>query len=387
MEQTKSNISPANGRSLDLEDLFDSSQMMSSRRRVVALGGSALLSAGIGHWASVGPALAQQVLTGAGDQPEWRFCDRCFSMFYNRPNPNNYPGRCAAGGSHQAQGFLFTLHYDSDKRQPVAGRDSQFDWRFCGKCFAMFWDAGQHDHEHGRCPAGGGHLAYGFIFGLPHDNAANPGQPDWRFCGKCNGLFFDDPRNSNKGVCAAGGSHVRASNSFNFQLPFHVDPVKVSLPPLGQKVVAYAASHVGQCVADTNGTIRPGVCGPPPGIGPGECTHLAHSALVASGARPPNYSNPPHYTWGTRVQAPYQPGDIIEMVNTRFDGPNGAFSETSTQHTAIIESAQGTLLHLLQQHAPERMVTRGALDLGWRLSKAVLAGPSADYAIFRPIPA
>jgi hypothetical protein len=68
------------------------------------------------------------------------------------------------------------------------------------------------------------------------------------------------------------------------------------------------------------------------------------------------------------------------MVNTRFDGPNGAYSETTTQHTAIIESTQGTVLHLLQQHAPERIVTRGNLDLGWRLSRG-------DYAVFRPIPA
>jgi len=118
MEQTKSNIALANVRGLDLKDLFDSSQVSSSRRRIVALGGSALLSAGIGHWASVGPALAQT-------------------------------------------------------RPPVTAT-------------------------------------------------------------------------------------------------------------LGQRIVAYATSHVGQCVADTNGTIRPAVCGPPPGIGPGECTHLAHSAPVAA---------------------------------------------------------------------------------------------------------
>jgi hypothetical protein len=55
---------------------------------------------------------------------------------------------------------------------------------------------------------------------LPHDHAANPGQANWRFCHKCFGLFFDDPQNSYKGRCPAGGPHVRASNSYNFQLPF-----------------------------------------------------------------------------------------------------------------------------------------------------------------------
>jgi hypothetical protein len=45
----------------------------------------------------------------------------------------------------------------------------------------------------------------GFMFGLPHDNPANPGQPVWRFCGKCRMLFFDDPPNTNRGICPGGG--------------------------------------------------------------------------------------------------------------------------------------------------------------------------------------
>jgi hypothetical protein len=186
-------------------------------------------------------------------------------------------------------------------------------------------------------------------------------------------------RSSRRRILALGGSALLGAGISHWA---SVGPALAQVPTaatLGQRIVAYAVSHVGQCVADTNGTIRPGVCGPPAGIGPAECTHLAHSALVASGARPPNYNNPPHYTWGTRVQAPYQPGDVAEFVNTRFDGPNGGWWETSTQHTAIIESVQGTVLHLLQQHSPERTVTRGTLDLGWRLSRG-------DYTVFRPIP-
>jgi hypothetical protein len=77
-------------------------------------------------------------------------------------------------------------------------------------CFVMFWD-GQADK--GRCAAGDGHAAYGFNFGLPHDNPANTGQPNWRFCGKCRTLFFDDPNNPNKGRCPAGAGHVRSAIS------------------------------------------------------------------------------------------------------------------------------------------------------------------------------
>jgi hypothetical protein len=199
-----------------------------------------------------------------------------------------------------------------------------------------------------------------------------------------NELFCNNTRTRRSMIAAGGGALLTAGLArLGFLGVAWAQPAPAAMT-LGQRIVTYAASHVGQCVADIKGAIRPGSCGPfwmpPAGTGPGECTHLAHSALVANGARPPNYNNPPHYTWGTRVQAPYQPGDIIELVDTRFDGPNGGWWETTSQHTAIIERTQGTVLHLLQQHSPERIVTRGNLDLGWRLSRG-------DYAVFRPIPA
>lgn len=151
-------------------------------------------------------------------------------------------------------------------------------------------------------------------------------------------------------------------------------------PPgsLGAKIVAYAVSHLGQCVADENGTIRPGICGPKEGIGPGECTHLAASALANAGARPPNFSTTP-YTWGNLVQRPYQPGDIIQFTNTYLQGPGG-YWYTDSQHTAIIEVVRGgTVVGLIQQHSPERTVTRADLDLGWTITRG-------SIAVFRPVP-
>ena len=87
----------------------------------------------------------------------------------------------------------------------------QADWRFCGKCQSMFYNG--YDSK-GVCPAGGAHSAIGNNFVLPHD-VRGPGQPDWRFCHKCQGLFFDGQ--ASKGVCPAGGAH--ASAGFNFVLP------------------------------------------------------------------------------------------------------------------------------------------------------------------------
>ncbi len=42
----------------------------------------------------------------------------------------------------------------------------QANWRFCRKCNAMFFDGFP---EKGVCPAGSGHEAAGFNFVLPHD--------------------------------------------------------------------------------------------------------------------------------------------------------------------------------------------------------------------------
>jgi hypothetical protein len=39
----------------------------------------------------------------------------------------------------------------------------QFDWRYCGKCHGLFFD-GYPDKA--RCPAGEGHKAIGYNFGL-----------------------------------------------------------------------------------------------------------------------------------------------------------------------------------------------------------------------------
>jgi len=88
---------------------------------------------------------------------------------------------------------------------------TQSNWRFCQKCQALFFDGYS---AKGVCPAGGGHSAAGFMFVLPHD-VSGSGQADWRFCQKCYGMFFDGT--PSKGVCSAGDSHLAAG--FNFVLP------------------------------------------------------------------------------------------------------------------------------------------------------------------------
>jgi hypothetical protein len=169
---------------------------------------------------------------------------------------------------------------------------------------------------------------------------------------------------------------------------------------LGQKIVAYAQQHLGQCFTDPNGHTQAGACPPTANndttTGPGECTYLVQSAVVGSGGQAPNYNvapitatdndvKPPKqisglpYTWGDPVGPPYQPGDIIQLAAYKLQGPNGATMSSDSQHTAIVQSANGNDLTVLQEHAPVRVVTQGEINLNWTLVRGKIQ-------VFRPRP-
>jgi hypothetical protein len=96
-----------------------------------------------------------------------------------------------------------------------AARPPQSTWRFCHKCNALFFDGFP---TKGVCSAGGSHEAAGLDFVLQH-GTGGPGQADWRFCRKCNAMFFAGfPQ---QGICSAGGSHEAAG--FNFVINHDVD--------------------------------------------------------------------------------------------------------------------------------------------------------------------
>lgn len=150
-------------------------------------------------------AQPNRAFAGPTDQPDWRFCNKCESMFYN-----GYPdkGRCPAGGAHTAQGYNFVLPHDSGET-PTA----QAHWRFCSKCKSMFFNGYT---AKGVCSAGGTHFAQGFNFVLAHDiPETSTVQRHWRFCQKCFSMFFNGY--PNKGVCPAGGIHI--AQGFAFALP------------------------------------------------------------------------------------------------------------------------------------------------------------------------
>jgi hypothetical protein len=109
----------------------------------------------------------------------------------------------------------------------------QGNWRFCTKCYSLFWWG--YDNG-GCCPHGAQHSplesaspthagsSWDFELKLA-SGAGNAGfQGDWRFCTKCYALFFGGY--GNDGVCASGGQHSplqsaspsHAGSSVNFEL-------------------------------------------------------------------------------------------------------------------------------------------------------------------------
>ena len=83
---------------------------------------------------------------------------------------------------------------------------TQRNWRWCSKCQGL-WFGG---NPAGKCPAGGTHTKAGSgNYSLVHNATAVPGQPNWRWCSKCQGLWFGG---NPAGKCPAGGTHTKVGS-------------------------------------------------------------------------------------------------------------------------------------------------------------------------------
>lgn len=119
-------------------------------------------------------------------------------------------------------------------------------------------------------------------------------------------------------------------------------------------------------------------------LGDGECTRLVEGALAYAGAKPGIFPEDPangDYVWGRRINFPSEPalpGDIIQLVNARL--VDGGYSwYTDTQHSAVIESANGKVLQIFEQNIPKGGgVKRSQLNLNWKLDRGF-------YKIYRPL--
>jgi hypothetical protein len=192
-------------------------------------------------------------------QSEWRWCHKCQGLFYANGLTN--AGACPADG--QPHENLNSGNY-APSQAPIGLPDpNQDDWRWCHKCQGMFFASGRA--RAGVCPfdrqahENSGSADYVLMHDLNDFVATNRGQDQWRWCHKCQGLFYSNAQPL-AGVCPADNRQHDASQSANYIL----------IPPynLGQTFSAhemghgYGLDHSFDTSAAKNGN-RPGEYGDP----------------------------------------------------------------------------------------------------------------------------
>jgi hypothetical protein len=157
---------------------------------------------------------------GGGQLPmqrDWRWCDKCQGLYFGGGWATS---RCPAGDTHRRADQDHSGDY-SLPMDAIAAADRQSGWRWCDKCQGLFYGPAVASSH---CPAGGIHSAPGQSgssdYSPFHNAAPNPDrQSDWRWCDKCQGMFFG-PRTADS-RCPAGDTHrpPAQSHSGDYSLP------------------------------------------------------------------------------------------------------------------------------------------------------------------------
>lgn len=83
---------------------------------------------------------------------------------------------------------------------------TQRNWRWCSKCQGLFFGG----NAGSKCPVGGSHIKIGSgNYSLVHNATSAPGQSNWRWCSKCQGLWFGG---NPAGKCPGGGVHTKVGS-------------------------------------------------------------------------------------------------------------------------------------------------------------------------------
>lgn len=134
----------------------------------------------------------------------WAYCKKCSGMFFKPDMPDS---NCPAGGTHE----LFDSHTYS-MVQNAPNDPGQPNWRWCGKCEGMFYGGNALPT---RCPADNGqhdgNQSGNYSLRL-QSQPMNGGQNGWRWCSKCQGLFYSGATTS-AGVCPVSGQHDGQTSS------------------------------------------------------------------------------------------------------------------------------------------------------------------------------
>lgn len=137
-------------------------------------------------------------------QSGWRCCRKCNGLFFAANAGTK--GACPAGGAHDDAG---SSAYAIEHRAgvdlgagPVDGMQPR--WRWCSKCQGLFF-GGVSATEVGRCPAGGQHKVGQGNYLVPFAGAGGATEAGWSWCGSCYGLHKSS---TTLGKCPTGSAHI-----------------------------------------------------------------------------------------------------------------------------------------------------------------------------------
>jgi hypothetical protein len=198
------------------------------KRRSVLRGGLlvgvGLATAGVASAALTGTAKA------VSPQQKWAYCANCTGMWYTG---NNTGGACPEypdGGGH-----IDTPSYNYELFNSSTGGGSspgyQGSWAWCSQCQGLFTTLHPADNFCPGYPSIGGHGvgphtsagSYQYFLWINPVSGNNP-QPYWRWCGNCDGLYFQGSSGTEAGRCPnpnGPGKHVEGSGSDNYAIDWN----------------------------------------------------------------------------------------------------------------------------------------------------------------------
>jgi len=148
------------------------------------------------HYPTLTPRYDAGPLPG---QENWRWCSKCQGMHFLSDWRNPILGPCPAGGVHAVDGSGGYMIV-----QNISNAPGQHGWRWCSKCQGLFYGPAT---AQSHCPAIGAHdgSSSGDYSIVQNDNSS-PGQHAWKWCNKCQGLFYG-PRMSESRCPSDNGLH------------------------------------------------------------------------------------------------------------------------------------------------------------------------------------
>lgn len=150
----------------------------------------------------------------------FHWCRKCENMVLG----NNPPG-CIAGANHDTSG---NANYIVRTDPASLVREQPF-WRTCTKCNTLFALNTSDASNEKPCAAGGTHSPTGEYFLTFVTSGQNGGPTDipfWRWCSKCESMAFWDGSRA-PGPCPAGGTHDHNTSAFYGPPSFQLDVAQV----------------------------------------------------------------------------------------------------------------------------------------------------------------